>query len=144
MLFFYLGCKLLFAGSARSQMPGKVVSCQPSFRKRERSYKLLFSGGGTRPIPSPLGRGDRLRWVRLKPKTYCDHSFLPHPPSFGWSPFPRGEGQKCLTWRPPRAVILSKAAGRAEGSPSASPNHDHKRTFVYREILRLGRRPRSG
>ena len=44
----------------------------------------------------------------------------------------------CLTWRPPRAVILSKAAGRAEGSPSASPNHDHKRTFVYREILRLG------
>ena len=50
----------------------------------------------------------------------------------------------CLTWRPPRAVILSKAAGRAEGSPSASPNHDHKRTFVYREILRLGRRPRSG
>ena len=33
---------MLFAGSVRLQMPRKVVSCQPFFRKRGRSNKLLF------------------------------------------------------------------------------------------------------
>ena len=38
--------------------------------------KLLFTSGYRETRPSPLGRGDRLRWVRPNPKMFCVSTFF--------------------------------------------------------------------
>ena len=58
----------------------------------KREDKLLFSGGDTRPIPSPLGRGDRNAVGEVKTENvFCFNVFyLIHHPSDG-PPSPKGK-----------------------------------------------------